>query len=207
MALKTRLVRDSYINFTLFNMFPYVCSKCGATNFKQNAPRKRQPSEKLLIPQWQLNRTHKIPTNVTSAGKTRDFVHQGCFILTRERFPAGPGYKVSEAPHPGPGGYFPMQGVTHTFKRAVFPFCPSAASRDQLQTPPHLPWTQLCKTHNLRFLTPAFTDPFGPLKWRLSHYTVKHPGRTQPMTTLGPQEDQPGHERPAPSTFSLRKNK
>lgn len=31
MALKTRLVRDSYINFTLFNIFPPVCSKWGAT--------------------------------------------------------------------------------------------------------------------------------------------------------------------------------
>lgn len=29
-ALKTCLVRDSYINFTLLNIYPYVCRKLGA---------------------------------------------------------------------------------------------------------------------------------------------------------------------------------
>lgn len=36
-ALKTRLVRDSYINSTLFNISPPACSKWGTTYFKRNA--------------------------------------------------------------------------------------------------------------------------------------------------------------------------
>lgn len=81
------LIRDSYINFTLFNIFPYVCGKCGTTYFKQNAKLKNNLQKSYSFYNDNLTRHKKIRTNVTPTGKTRNFVDQCCFILTNESFP------------------------------------------------------------------------------------------------------------------------
>lgn len=90
MALKTRLGRDSYINFTLFNIFPPVCSKWGTAYFRRNAKLKNNLRESFSSSNdnW-ARQAHGSRTNVTSTSKTSDFVDRSCFILTSAPFPTG----------------------------------------------------------------------------------------------------------------------